>query len=230
VRRAAAEAFRCQALNYIDLMRVDRITPDELDASVVRGDLSPFAEVMARGKGAIILSGHVGNMDYVAQWLSLHGYRVESLMERLEPERLFRLVQRQRAATGLRLHALAPEAIGLLARALREGQAVALIADRDIGGTGELVEFFGAEARLPVGPALLALRTGAPLMAAFGRRLPDNRLYVSVRPPVYLERTRDLRADLRAGLRVTARLLEEGIAKAPQQWVVFEPIWKGEAA
>lgn len=230
VRRAAAQAFRCQALNYVDLMRVDRITRAELDASVVRGDLTPLIETVARGNGAIIVSGHVGNMDYVAQWMGLHGYQVYSVMERLRPERLFTLVRRQREAAGIHMEPLESAALGVLTRALRAGAVVALLADRDIGGAGEPVEFFGAPARLPSGPALLALRTGAPLLAAFGRRLPDNRLYVSIQPPVYLHRTRDLRADLRAGLRVMARLLEEGIATSPEQWIVFAPIWQGGAA
>lgn len=230
VRRAAATAMRCQALNYVDLLRVDRLTPAELDASVVRGDLSPLLDTLARGKGAIILSGHLGNMDYVAQWLGLHNLRVHSVMEVLRPEKLFALVRRQREATGLHMEPLDAAALGVLTRALRAGALVALLADRDIGGTGQPVEFFGREALLPAGPVLLALRTGAPLVPAFGRRLPDDRMYVTVGAPVYLQRTRDARADLRAGMRVMARLLEEGIARAPEQWIVFEPIWKGAAA
>nr|MDQ2830764.1 hypothetical protein [Chloroflexota bacterium] len=81
-----------------------------------------------------------------------------------------------------------------------------------------------------VGPALLALRTGAPIIASFGRRLPDNRLYVSVSPPVYLQRTRRLRADLREGVQTVACLLEDGIKATPEQWIVFEPVWPRDTA
>lgn len=230
VKRAAATAFRCQALNYVDLMRMGRISPRELDATLLHGDLSPFTETVASGKGCIIVSGHLGNMDYVGQWLGLHGYTVHSVMERLQPPRLFDLIVRQRASAGLHFHAAEPEAIAALTEALRGGGVVALIADRDITGTGVEVELFGAPTRLPVGPALLALRTGAPIVPAFGHRMSDNRLYVTVRQPVQLERTRNLRADLREGVCVVARLLEEGIARAPEQWIVFEPVWKAGAA
>jgi KDO2-lipid IV(A) lauroyltransferase len=226
VRRAAREAFRCQALNYVDLMRLDRVTPRELDASVVRGDLTPFVDVVAQGRGVIIVSAHVGNMDYVAQWLGLQGYRVHAAMERLQPECLYQLVKRQRESAGLRIHPVAAETVGTLTEALRRGEVVALIADRDINDSGIPVDFFGAPARLPAGPALLALRTGAPIIAAFGGRLRDDRLYVSARPPVYLTRTRNLRGDLHQGVQTVARLLEEGIRRAPAQWIVFEPIWK----
>lgn len=225
VRRAAARVFRCQALNYVDLMRLDRVTPAELDATLVHGDLTPFVDALAAGKGGIIISGHVGNMDYVAQWLSLHGYNVHTVMEHLQPEKLHHLAMHQRANTGMRIHPAEPAAIGILTEALRRGAVVALLADRDVTGTGYEVDLFGAPARLPVGPALLGLRTGAPLIPAFGHRLSDDRLFVSVRTPVYLTRTRNLRADLHEAMRVVARLLEDGIAGAPDQWLVFEPIW-----
>lgn len=225
VRRAAAIAFRCQALNYIDLMCLDRISRETLDARLIHGDLAPFLDAVAVGKGVIILSAHVGNMDFVGQWLALHGHTVHTVMERLHPEKLHRLVVRQRSGAGLRIHPAEPDSIGILTEALRRGAVVALLADRDIAGTGQQVDFFGAPASLPVGPALLGLRTGAPIVPAFGRRLIDNRLYVSVQPPVRLIRTRDLRADLQEGMRVIARLLEEGIARTPEQWLAFEPIW-----
>lgn len=236
VRRAAATAFRCQALNYVDLLRLDRLTREEYEANVVRGDISPLTEAIAAGKGVIIVSAHVGNMDFVAQWLALQGYPVHAVMEELQPAKLHDLVRRQREGAGLHIYPVRQDTLARLTGVLRAGGVVALIADRDIGGGGEPVEFFGAEALLPAGPVFLALRTGAPIVAAFGRRLHDNRLYVSVAPPVYLQRTRNLRADLHHGLQTIARLLEEGIKAAPEQWIVFEPIWsrasksKGRAA
>jgi phosphatidylinositol dimannoside acyltransferase len=230
VRRAAACAFHCQALNYVDLMRLGRVTLAELDAELVLGDLSPLLTGIAAGKGVIVISAHLGNVDYVVQWLVLQGHCVHTAMERLRPQRLFDLVRRQRQSVGLQLHPAEPAALGALTAALRRGAVVALVADRDVSGSGQPVEFFGAPARLPTGAVLLGLRTGAPLVPTFAYRLQDARLFVSARPAVRLSRTRELRDDLRQGLHVLARLLEEGIARAPEQWVVFEPIWKDGAA
>ena len=230
VRRAAAAAFRCQALNYVDLMRLDRLTRADYEANVVHGDLTPLTETVARGKGVIIVSAHLGNMDYVGQWLGLNGYSVHVPMEALKPAKLFALVRRRREATGMRMYPVGSDEMRLLTGALRAGGIVAIIADRATSGGGELVEFFGAPTALPVGPALLALRTGAPIIASFGRRLPDNRLYVSVSPPVYLQRTRRLRADLHEGVQTVACLLEDGIKATPEQWIVFEPVWPRDTA
>ena len=232
VRRAAAAAFRYQALNYVDLMRLDRVTRADYEANVVHGDLTPLTDAVARGKGVIIVSAHLGNVDYVGQWLSLNGYSVHVPMEALKPAKLFTLVRRRREATGMRMYPVGSDDMRLLTGTLRAGGVVAIIADRDTGngGGGEPVEFFGARTALPVGPALLALRTGAPIIASFGRRLPDNRLYVSVAPPVYVRRTRDLRADLREGVQTIACLLEDGIKATPEQWIVFEPVWPRDTA
>jgi KDO2-lipid IV(A) lauroyltransferase len=231
VRRAAACAFRCQALNYVDLMRLGRVTLAELDAELVFGDLSPLLAGIAAGKGVIVISGHLGNVDYVVQWLVLQGHCVHAAVERLRPERLFDLVRRQRESVGLHVHPAEPGTLGVLTAALRRGALVALVLDRDVSGTGEPVEFFAAPTRLPTAAVLLGLRTGAPLVPTFVYRLPDARLLVTARPAVTLTRgPRGLRDDLQQGLHVVARLLEEGIARAPEQWVVFEPIWKDGAA
>src|SRR5438552_118345 len=101
VRRAAACAFRYQALNYVDLMRLGGVTLAELDAALVLGDLSPLLTGIAAGKGVIVISGHFGNLDYVVQWLVLQGHRVHAAVERLRPERLVALVRRQRESVGL---------------------------------------------------------------------------------------------------------------------------------
>jgi phosphatidylinositol dimannoside acyltransferase len=132
---------------------------------------------------------------------------------------------------GLHVHSTEPGALGALTAALRRGALVALVLDRDVSGTGEPVEFFGVPTRLPTAAVLLGLRTGAPLVPTFAYRLRDARLLVTARPAITLTRgPRGLRVDLQQGLHVVARLLEEGIARAPEQWVVFEPIWKDGAA
>jgi KDO2-lipid IV(A) lauroyltransferase len=231
VRRAAACAFHCQALNYVDLMRLGRVTLAEHDAELVLGDLRPLLTGIAAGKGVIVISAHLGNVDYVVQWLVLQGYCVHTAMERLRPRRLFDLVRCQRESAGLHLHPAEPGALGALTAALRRGAVVALLADRDVSGTGQPVQFFGAPARLPTGAVLLGLRTGAPLVPAFAYRLHDARLFASTGPAVTLTRgSRGLHDDLQHGLQVVTRLLEEGIARAPEQWVVFEPIRKDGAA
>ena len=117
---------------------------------------------------------------------------------------------------------------------LRRGALVALIADRDILGTGVVTTFFGAPAPLPPGPIELALRTGAAVVPCFVLRRDASvragpRCAVRFLPPLALSRTSDRPADLHKGLEALARALEVGISMAPDQWFALQPVWRSAA-
>jgi KDO2-lipid IV(A) lauroyltransferase len=103
--------------------------------------------------------------------------------------------------------------------------SVALIADRDVLGSGVPTTFFGQPAPLPPGPIELSLRTGAPVVPCFVLRTGVGRSAVHFFPPLAFPRTHDRATDLRTGLEALARALEAGIAMAPDQWFVLQPIW-----
>src|SRR6266550_3839895 len=145
-------------------------------------------------------------------------------METLGDPALQRWFERTRGVFRVHIVGLAAARRELLA-ALRRGEIVGIVADRDITGGGIEVPLFGAPAPLPIGPALIAIETGAPLYAVGVRRLPDRRVagrLLSV--PVALEGTR--RERIAATLAAMAIAFESLIADAPEQWsAVFFPIW-----
>ena len=102
---------------------------------------------------------------------------------------------------------------------------VGLACDRGIADNSRMVEFFGALARLPVGAVRLALGTGAPLIPAFGLRLPGDTFIMRIGPPLELTATGDLEADLDAGLKTIVNLMERYISQNPEQWLVAAPVW-----
>lgn len=114
--------------------------------------------------------------------------------------------------------------------ALRRNELVVIAADRDVLGTGVEVDFFGEKARLPNAPAVIALRTGAPLMVAFTLRQPGGSYYVRVLPPIPRPRTGDYREQAQALTRSVVAAIERIISQHPEQWVVFEPVWQGSRA
>jgi KDO2-lipid IV(A) lauroyltransferase len=105
-----------------------------------------------------------------------------------------------------------------------ENAAVALVADRDLSGSGLEVEMFGRTRRIPLGPAALALRTGAPLLPAGLYTLPGG-WGVVICPPIEYEPVGDRRADVEALTRALAREFETRISAAPADWHLFEPGW-----
>jgi KDO2-lipid IV(A) lauroyltransferase len=110
-------------------------------------------------------------------------------------------------------------------RILTRGGVLGVLADRAVTGVGERVPFFGREALLPSAHVALALRTGATLMPAFAHRDGDI-LRAVFEPELELRRTGDREADVRDGVRRWAAVLERHIAVAPEQWSVFEPVWR----
>jgi KDO2-lipid IV(A) lauroyltransferase len=111
--------------------------------------------------------------------------------------------------------------------AIKRNDVVCLLADRDIGGGGVPVEFFGERTTLPAGPAALALRTGAPLLptAVYWRQ---HSRHGWVRPPMKIERQGRLRDDVARITQDLARELEILIREAPEQWHMMSPNWPSD--
>ena len=121
---------------------------------------------MAAGRGVVMVLPHVGSWEWGGAFLAAEGYPMTSVAERIEPPELFDWFVEQRQAMGLTIVPLGQESGGTVLRTLREGGLVGLLCDRDIVGNGIEVEFFGETTTFPAGPATLALRTGATLVAA----------------------------------------------------------------
>jgi KDO2-lipid IV(A) lauroyltransferase len=226
VRRVARRVFRNSARNFIDLLRVPHLSPEELIRSiqVCQESWAEFERLATSGQGAVIVTAHLGPFDYVGQLLSARGYRFTSLTTRTVPEFLDAAVNYLRTSRGLRIERATPGGIRRVILALRRGELVGLAADRDFLQNGWPVIFFGKETTLPPGPVRLARSAGVPILAAFTRRLKRG-YQLLIEPPFYIERTDDAARDLRSGLQRLIELFERHIREAPDQWVIFQRVW-----
>jgi lauroyl/myristoyl acyltransferase len=184
-------------------------------------------EAIARGNGVILTLPHVGSWDVGGLYLAQQGIPVTGVAEVVEPLELFDWFVARRAALGLTALPLGRDTAAQLLRELHRGGVIALLADRDILGDGVDVEFFGERTRLPGGPALLAVRSGATLLPCAVYQRPQGRYRVIVRPAIDVSRKGRLRDDVAALTQVLAHELEELIRPAPEQWHVFQPNWPG---
>ena len=217
--------FRNMAQNYYDLFRVPTLSPAEIARLVKVEGWEHVEGALSRGKGLIIVTAHFGSADIVAQMLALREIPVVVPAEHLKPEVLFQYICSLRASKGLRLIPVDGMLLELF-RALRRNEVVGLAADRDITESGIVVDFFGAPARLPDGYAQLSLRTGAPIIAGFGQRLPDNTFVAHFEPPLELEAIGDRDRDVRAGVKKVVAIMERYIGEHPEQWVMSVPLWQ----
>jgi KDO2-lipid IV(A) lauroyltransferase len=226
-------AFDSYAQYWVDAARVAQLSKQQLDAGWTIDGFDHLEKAMAAGRGTVLALPHVGNWEYGGRWLAEHGYPMTVAAEVVEPPELFAWFTAQREALGLRVLALDTDAAaGLMAR-LRAGGLVGLVCDRDIGGTGVEIEFFGEPTKLPVGPALLALRTGAALMPCavyFDPRHPEPRLrhHAVIEPPLQCAREGRLRDDVARVTESLTRRIEDLIRQAPEQWHMFQPNWPSD--
>jgi KDO2-lipid IV(A) lauroyltransferase len=187
------------------------------------------AQAFPPGKsGPLIIVGlHFGAIEIPGLWATKTlGARITAPMETIGDPGLQAYFERARAQTGMNVVPLEGAATQLRA-ALDRHEMVALVADRPVGGIGSTVELFGAPARLPAGPAVLADETGAPAWLIVTRRRgwTEYRSHLEQIVPTASGDTR--RERLSAFLEAEARAFERAVAEAPEQWwTVFFPIWQ----
>jgi KDO2-lipid IV(A) lauroyltransferase len=229
IRQITHLAFQNLVKNYYDLLRSHRLTADQL-----RGQLQEvigfeqFENALAEGKGVIAGSAHIGNFNLFVLLAGLYLREQRDIIvpvERLEPPKYYELVRRQRASQGVEIVPV-DQAARTLVKKVRSGNIVGLALDMDVTHTGPVIDFFGAPAQMPDGAVALALKYKVPLICGYARRLPNNKCIAIIEPPLHLESTGDLARDTRVGMERVVRLLERWICEYPEQWLMFEPIWK----
>jgi lauroyl/myristoyl acyltransferase len=225
---AVRRGFASYARYFFEAFRLERVPPAELRERFRLEGREHLDRALAAGRGAVLATPHLGNWESGGAWLALEGYRAVAVAERLRPEELFERFRRYREALGLEIIPLddGPAALRRVASALRDGKVAALVADRDLTGRGLPVTMFGRPARLPGGPAALALRTGAALLPCAVYQEPRGRWRGVIRPPVEVPTGGDQRADALELTRRMARELEQLVAAAPDQWHVLVPFWE----
>lgn len=218
---SARRVFVNQVRQYLEVFQIPRLDRARFDAIVRVEGWDNFLCAQRLGKGVIFGSAHLGPVALVGQILMHRGYTLTLPAEKTDSE-FMHAVNRARQAQGLVLVPM-DSARGIY-RVIRDGGVLGIIADRAVTGVGERVEFFGRPALLPSAQVALALRTGAALVPAFAWR-ENGLLFARIEQPLELVSTGDRDADVLAGLRRFAAILERYIREHPEQWTVFQPVW-----
>ena len=214
--RHAGQAFAELSLFESILRRPDYIRLEGVEA---------LDTALARGRGAIAVTGHVGNWELLAAWAAAIGYPITVVVRRVNDLRFHSLIVRFRAAAGVEVLVRDdPRFVAAVGDALRRNRVVAMLIDQDTRGAGVFVPFFGRPAHTPPGAALLALRARVPVVTVFIERRPEGGHLVRVSPvPAELPRGREGVRELTA--RLTAAI-EAQIRRSPAEWVWWHERWR----
>lgn len=188
-----------------------------------------LAKIMEDDPGVIMALSHSGNWDTAGAWVTAMGWKLTTVMERLKPEAVYERFVEFRRSIGMEILPLTGgerPPFDILVDRLQAGAIVPLLADRDLSARGVEVEFFGGRTRMPSGPALLAIRTGKPLLV-IDVWYDEESLRGYVNDPVQIPgpETGTLRERVSAVTQQMAAKFEASIARHPQDWHMLQRVW-----
>jgi KDO2-lipid IV(A) lauroyltransferase len=213
-------ALRSYARYWLEVFRLP-VTP----TSVIVDGMRAIGEERARAavaspRGVVFALPHSGNWDHAGAWFAATGVPFTTVAERLKPESLYDRFLEFRASLGMEVLPLTGGArppFDVLTERLHAGGTICLMADRDLTPRGVDVDFFGATARMPAGPASLALKTGAALIPVHLAFLPAGwqvTFYEEVAP-----------TDVPTMTQAMADCFAEGIGQHPADWHMLQRFW-----
>ena len=214
------DALRSYARYWREVFRLPVTPTERLVAGTVTRNEERTRALLASGRGVVFALPHSGNWDAAGAWFTATGVPFTTVAERLKPESLYDRFLEFRRSLGMEVLPLTGgerPPFEVLAERLQDGRAVCLMADRDLSARGVDVQLFGATARMPAGPATLALRTGAALVPVHLSFRPDGWL-VDFGPEV-------ASSDVPTMTQQLAAFFEAGIARHPADWHMLQRLW-----
>lgn len=219
------------SLNWTDVMLMIRLRGKKLEAMIGRRVGKEHLEAaMAGGRGAILISPHLGNWELGGLGLAEMGYPVNVLTFREPDERVNELRERVRSERGIRFiyvdrNDTSPLAIIEAVNALRRNEILALLGDRDGSSHTAPMEFFGLPADIPLGAAYLGLASGAPVFPVFVPREGSRYATIMEDPVWFCGGHGSHRQAIKEGTARILRIFERYIRAYPDQWYNFYDYW-----
>lgn len=231
LRRMVNATFDSYARYYLDSFRLPEMSTRRIDEGIRVVGIEHLEEALAEDEvGPVLALPHLGGWEWAAAWITrVRGWKLAAVVEELSPPELFEWFLDFRRSLGMNIIPLGPHAAAEVAAAVMSGEIMCLLSDRDIGGSGVEVEFFGERTTLPAGPAMMAFRTGCRVLPTAVYFAEDG-VEAEVRPPLEVHRTPGgrLRDDVTAVTQALACELESLIARAPEQWHLMQPNWPSD--
>jgi KDO2-lipid IV(A) lauroyltransferase len=210
-----------------EFARLPRYTPENIEQTVILDGHENFLAGKSRGKGVLVLTGHIGAWELSSFAHALYGFPLWYMARPLDNRRLDELVNRYRGLSGNRAIFKNESARSML-RVLKEAGTIGILADQNtMPEEGVFVDFFGTPACTSTGIARVALHTDAAVVPGYAYWDEDLRKYrLRFDPPIELTRSGDNERDIRENTQEFAKVIEGIIREHPEQWVWIHARWK----
>jgi len=212
---------------WFDTFRLNKWSKERIISTteVIRENL--LRDPISTKQGCIIALPHAGNWDHAAAYFCSTGINLTAVVEKLKPEAIFKKFLDYRQSIGIEPISHKEKTIPLLTQRLNEGKLIALVADRDMSRNGIEVDFLGAVAKMPAGPAILAITTGAPLITAY-IRYTDKGIKLIFDKTVEIPDSGSEDEKVRVVTQSMADNFAKHIKESPVDWHMLQRIWIDE--
>ncbi|MFD7134834.1 phosphatidylinositol mannoside acyltransferase [Streptomyces sp. NPDC059894] len=212
---------------WMESFRLPAFSAERIRDGFTVKDLHHLTDSLAAGRGVVLALPHLANWDLAGAWVTTElKIPFTTVAERLKPETLYDRFVAYREGLGMEvLPHSGGSAFGTLARRLRDGGLVCLVADRDLSASGVEVDFFGDTARMPAGPALLAQQTGAPLLPVTLWYDDSPVMRGRIHPPIQVPEAGTRAEKTSVMTQALANAFATGIADHPEDWHMLQRLW-----
>jgi KDO2-lipid IV(A) lauroyltransferase len=227
LQQLSKKGMRSYLRYWMESFRLPAWSKERIKDGFTAKDLHYLTEGLDAGKGVVLALPHMGNYDLAGAWVTTKlDTPFTTVAERLKPETLYDRFVAYREGLGMEvLPHTGGAAFGTLARRLRAGGLVCLVADRDLSSSGVEVKFFGETTRMPAGPAMLAQQTGALLLPVTLWYDDSPVMRGRVHPPVDVPETGTRAEKTSVMTQALADAFATGIADHPEDWHMLQRLW-----
>lgn len=216
-------AMRSYLRYWCDTFRIQNWSKERIQSSVTTTNSYLLIDPMKNGEGVVVALPHSGNWDHAGAYFCSLGIPLVTVAEHLKPEALFQQFLEHRRRMGFEVLPLDTRSFATLMQRARDRRLIALVADRDLSRSGIMVDFFGAPAKMPAGPALLAIRTGIPLIVAHVSYTASG-IHIDFNG-IDIPSTGSEEQKVREVVQRCANNFAQSIAAHPTDWHMLQRIW-----
>lgn len=224
--RVARASYVHLAREWMATFRIDRMGRDDILARTRMVGFDVFRAAVEEGKGVVLMTGHLGNWEFCAAGFTARGIALDAVAKSMANSQFGATLIEARERAGMRVIDV-DDAPRRVLRSLRAGRVVAMLADQNAHRSGVFVPFFGKLASTARGPAVFALRTGAPMFLGIPLRNPGwKQEYTVELRRIEFQPSGQLNADVLALTAAHTEVLERAIGEAPEQYFWQHKRWK----
>jgi KDO2-lipid IV(A) lauroyltransferase len=230
LRALSRAVMRSYARYYLETFRLQTIADEQILSGMHANqeNIDVTLKHLRDGRGVIYALPHMGDFEQAGRWIILVGAgSFTTVAERLKPEAVFQKFLAFRQGLGFEVVPTTggPHPFGVMARRLREGKLVCIVADRDMSDTGIEVDFFGEKALFPAGPAGLAIQTGAALMPVTCTFVGEDEWGAHVHDEIPVPAEGSRREKTAVMTQAMAKVFEDVIRETPEDWHMLQKLF-----